>query len=81
MVVTAQTATDVQCTQCEEQVLLRGQLARSIRLLVEAHISHYTARMIGDPHVFELEAHLNTADAEWKRAQQFYLEHRKIHGC
>jgi len=81
MAVTAQTATDVQCDQCEEQVLLRGQLARSIKLLVKAHISHYTARMIGDPKVFELEAHLNSADADWKRARQSYLQHRKTHGC
>lgn len=81
MTVTAQTAVDLQCDQCEEQALLRGQLARSIKLLVKAHVSHYAARMAGDPKVFELEANLDTADAEWKQARQSYLEHRKTHGC
>jgi len=81
MTVTAQTATDVQYDQCEEQALLRGQLARAIKLLVKAHVCHYTARMAGDPKMFELEANLDTADTKWKQARQSYMEHRKRHGC
>ena len=78
---TTQTAIDVQCDQCEEQLHLRSQLARAIKSLVKAHISHHTARMIGDPDVSHLEIILDTADADWKQARQSYLEHRKAHGC
>jgi len=81
MSVTTQTAIEVQCGQCEEQVYLRSQLARSIRSLVKAHVSHYTARMIGDPEVHDLEANLAIAEAEWKLSRQSYSEHRKEHGC
>jgi len=75
---TTQTAIGV---QCDEQVHLRSQLAQAIKSLVKAHLSHYTARMLGDPKVSDLEIVLDAADAEWKQARQSYLEHRKEHGC
>jgi hypothetical protein len=78
---TTQTAIDVQCEQCGEQVYLRSQLAQSIKSLVKAHISHYTARMIGDPQLADLEVVLDTADAKWKQARRSYMDHRKEHGC
>lgn len=81
MAVTTQTAIDVSCGQCDEQVHLRAQLAKTIKLLVKAHVSHHTARMIGDPVAADLAANLNMADAEWKMARRSYLEHRKVHGC
>jgi hypothetical protein len=60
---------------------LRSQLAQTIKSLVKAHISHHTARMIGDPEVTHLEVVLDAANAQWKQARQSYLEHRKAHGC
>ena len=81
MSVTTQTAIEMQCSQCDKQVHLRGQLAQAIKSLVKAHASHYTARAIGDPEVHNLNAKLETADAEWKLAQQSYLTHRREHGC
>jgi len=81
MSVTTQTAIDVPCAQCDEQVYLRGQLARAIKSLVKAHVSHYTAWKIGDPEAHDLETNLETADAEWQLARESYIEHRKEHGC
>ncbi len=81
MAVTSQTAIDVSCGQCDEQVHLRAQVAHAIKSLVSAHVSHHAARVIGDPVASDLEANLNMADAEWKLARQSYLEHRKVHGC
>jgi len=81
MSVTTQTALEVQCDQCDEQVHLRSQLAQAIKALVKAHVSHHTARLIGDPHVSQLGGILDKADAEWKQARQCYLAHRKAHGC
>jgi hypothetical protein len=81
MSVTTQTAIDIQCDQCDEQVHLRGQLAQAIKSLVKAHVSHHTAQKIGDPAMSDLEANLDAADAVWKQARQYYLEHRKAHGC
>lgn len=81
MSVTTQTAIDIQCDQCDEQVHLRGQLARAIKSLVKAHASHHAAQIIGDPEVSDLGANLDVADTKWKQARQSYLEHRKAHGC
>ncbi len=78
MAAMTRTALDV---QCDEQVHLRAQLARAIKSLVKAHLSQYTARMIGDPQVSGLEVVLHTADSEWKQARRSYIEHRKAHGC
>jgi hypothetical protein len=78
MAAMTQTALDL---QCDESVHLRAQLARAIKSLVKAHISHYTARMIGDPEVSHLEVVLDSANAEWKQASRSYSEHRKAHGC
>ena len=82
MSVTTQTAIEIQCDQCDEQVHLRGQLAQAIKLLVKAHASHHTARVIGDLARLALEANLNMADAEWKLARQSDVESiAEVHGC
>jgi hypothetical protein len=81
MSVSTQTAIDVPCSQCDEQVHLRAQTAQTIKSLVKAHVSHYSARVTGDPAASALKANLNIADTERKLARQPYLDHRKMHGC